>query len=152
MGIILSPTRGGKLSYLNQNRAIAFAKEREAKLIFLYVCDVQFDHQISEDTVADVEAELEDMGQFLLTMAQERAADEGIEAEALVRSGNFREVLDSAIKENQVDTLILGSSEEESSNTTPIFLRELSADLAKKYSVEVILLRAGELLETISPG
>lgn len=152
MATILSPTRGGKLSYLNQDRAIAFAKEREAKLIFLYVCDVQFDHQVTEDTLADVEAELEDMGQFLLSMAQDRAAEEGLEAEALVRSGNFREVLDSVIKENEVDTLILGTSQEENSHTTPVFLRELSADLAKKYSLEVILLRAGELLETISPG
>ena len=151
MATILSPTRGGKQSYLNQNRAIAFAKEREAKLIFLYVCDVRFDHQISEDTVADVEAELEDMGEFLLSMAQERAAEEGIEAETVVRTGNFREVLNTVIMENQVDTLILGSSLEESGNTTPVFLRELSADLAKKYSLEVILLRAGELLETIAP-
>jgi len=152
MTTILSPTRGGEPSYLNQDRVIALAKEREAKLIFLYVSDVQFNDQVAEETLTDVAAELEDLGQFLLSMAQERAAEEGIEAEALVRSGNFREVLDLAIKENQVDTLILGSSEESSGVTTPVYLRELSADLAKRYSVEVVLLRAGEVLETISPA
>jgi len=151
MTTILSPTRGGEPSYQNQDKVIAIAKERQATLIFLYVSDVHFNHELSEDTLTNVAAELEDLGQFLLSMAQERAAIEGIQAEALVKSGNFREVLESAIQDNQVDTLILGSPEEESAVTTSVFLNELSANLANKFSVEVILLRAGELLETISP-
>jgi len=152
MTTILSPTRGGEPSYQNQDKVIAIAKERDAKLIFLYVSDVQFDHELTEDTLTNVSAELEDLGQFLLSMAQERAALEGIQADALVKSGNFREVLESAIQDNQVDMLILGSPEQESAVTTSVFLKDLSTNLAHKYSLEVILLRAGDVLETFSPS
>jgi nucleotide-binding universal stress UspA family protein len=151
MPTILSPTRGGESSILNQDRAIALAKERNAELIFLYVSDVQFENELPQETLANVAAELEDLGQFILTMAKERAAQEELKAETLVLSGNFRQVLDKVIKENNVDTLILGSPVEEGSVTTPAFLLQLSKELVKEYSLDVILLRAGEILETISP-
>ena len=151
MPTILSPTRGGESSVLNQDRAITLAKERNAELIFLYVSDVQFDNELPQETLANVAAELEDLGQFILTMAKERAAQEELKAETLVLSGNFRQVLDKVIKENNVDTLILGSPVEEGSVTTPAFLLQLSKELVKEYSLDVILLRAGEILETISP-
>ncbi len=151
MPTILSPTRGGESSVLNQDRAIALAKERNAELIFLYVSDVQFENELPQETLANVAAELEDLGQFILTMAKERAAQEELKAETLVLSGNFRLVLDKVIKENNVDTLILGSPIEEGSVTTPAFLLQLSKELVKEYSLDVVLLRAGEILETISP-
>lgn len=149
---ILSPTRGGEPSYLNQDRAITIAKERKAKLIFLYVSDVQFDDQVAAPILEDVAAELEEIGEFLLSMAQGRAAEAGLEVEAIVKSGHFREVLETAIKELGVDTLILGSSEEDSSLTTTDYLRELSTELANAFSIEVILLRGGEITESIGPG
>ena len=150
MPTILSPTRGGESSVLNQDRAIALAKERNAELIFLYVSDVQFENELPQETLANVAAELEDLGQFILTMAKERAAQEELKAETLVLSGNFRQVLDKVIKENNVDTLILGSPVEEGSVTTPAFLLQLSKELVKEYSLDVILLSAGDILETIS--
>jgi nucleotide-binding universal stress UspA family protein len=150
MATILSPTRGGESSVLNQDRAIALAKERNAELIFLYVSDVQFDDELPQETLVNVGAELEDLGQFILSMAKERAIQENQQVETLVLSGNFRQVLDKVIQENNVDMLILGSPVEEGSFTTPVFLQKLSSELANKYSLEVILLRAGEILETIS--
>ena len=152
MAKILSPTRGGEPSYLNQDRAITIAKERKAKLIFLYISDVQFNHQVADPILEDVAAELEEIGEFLLSMAQERAAEAGLEVEAIVKSGHFREVLEMAIKELAVDTIILGSSQEDSSLTTTDYLRDLSTELAKNFSVEVILLRGGEILENIRPS
>jgi nucleotide-binding universal stress UspA family protein len=150
MATILSPTRGGESSVLNQDRAIALAKERNAELIFLYVSDVQFDDELPQETRVNVGAELEDLGQFILSMAKERAIQENQQVETLVLSGNFRQVLDKVIQENNVDMLILGSPVEAGSFTTPVFLQKLSSELANKYSLEVILLRAGEILETIS--
>jgi nucleotide-binding universal stress UspA family protein len=150
MATILSPTRGGESSVLNQDRAIALAKERNAELIFLYVSDVQFDDELPQETLVNVGAELEDLGQFILSMAKERAIQENQQVETLVLSGNFRQVLDKVIQENNVDMLILGSPVEAGSFTTPVFLQKLSSELANKYSLEVILLRAGEILETIS--
>lgn len=150
MATILSPTRGGESSVLNQDRAIALAKERNAELIFLYVSDVQFDDELPQETLVNVGAELEDLGQFILSMAKERAIQEDQQVETLVLSGNFQQVLDKVIQENNVDMLILGSPVEAGSFTTPVFLQKLSSELANKYSLEVILLRAGEILETIS--
>ena len=40
--MILCPTRGGKGSYPNQDRAIAIAKERNAEVLFLYITNVEF--------------------------------------------------------------------------------------------------------------
>jgi hypothetical protein len=40
--MILCPTRGGKGSYPNQDRAIAIAKERGAEILFLYITNVEF--------------------------------------------------------------------------------------------------------------
>ena len=150
MATILSQTRGGESSVLNQDRAIALAKERNAELIFLYVSDVQFDDELPQETLVNVGAELEDLGQFILSMAKERAIQENQQVETLVLSGNFRQVLDKVIQENNVDMLILGSPVEAGSFTTPVFLQKLSSELANKYSLDVILLRAGEILETIS--
>lgn len=151
MPTILAPTRGGKRSYPNQDRAIALAKERGAKLVFLYISDVQFLNQVASPTLLDVASdELEEMGEFLLTMAKERADAAGTRAETLVKSGVFREVLQEVIPEFEVDTLVLGTSQEEAGLTSPQYMRELSADLAKSLGIEVVLLLDGEIVETIA--
>ncbi len=151
MTTILSPTRGGEKSYPNQDYAIHLAKERGAKLVFLYVSDVQFLNQISSPVLIDVKAELEEMGEFLLAMAQERASKAGIEAEIVVRSGNFREVIEALIPQFEISTLVLGSSEEKTAVTSNDFLRQLSQELANTHNLDVCMVRHGKMLEAIQP-
>ena len=149
MTTILCPTRGGERSFPNQDRAAALAKERNAELIFLYINDVTFLNQVASPVLIDLEAELEEMGEFLLTMAQDRAAKLGVEAQAIVRQGVFREAIAEVIPEFGVDILVLGSSDEDAGHTTSDYLRSLSAKLSQEHGIEVILLSDGDIVTTI---
>jgi nucleotide-binding universal stress UspA family protein len=151
MKTILAPTRGGERSFPNQDYAIQLAKDRRARLLFLYVNDVQFLNLVASPiSVAVATDELEEMGEFLVAMARERAEKAGVEAETVVKNGVFRDVLEEAIREYEVDTLALGTSSEETGLTTQAYMRDLGEQFSRDFGVEVILLRDGEALETIA--
>ena len=151
MTTILSPTRGGEASYLNQDGSIRIAKERQAKLIFLHVTNVQFLHGIASPILIDIETELEHMGEFILAMAQERAEKQGWSAEAIVRNGVFLEVLEEVIEEFDVDTVILGSPGEATGVVTSDYLQQISGTLTAQYNVEVLILHDGEVIDPFPP-
>lgn len=141
MTTILFPTRGGQSSFPNQDRVIELAKERGAHLIFLYVSNVDFLGSVSSPALVDVvEDELEHMGEFLLAMAQERAEKAGWKADAVVRSGSFREALREVIEEHDVDVLVLGSPGNGQASTTETYLEDLKGTLTSESDLEVILL------------
>lgn len=142
---ILCPTRGGEESYPNQDRAIALAKERDADLIFLYVSDVQFLDHTAAPKVVDIETELDEMGDFLLTMAIERAKKAGVRATGIVRHGNFNQVLIEVIKEHNIDTVVIGLPRRETSALTPEYLEKLGEMINLELSVEVFLAQEGEI-------
>ncbi len=108
MGKILYATRGGEASYHTQDAAIALAKERGDELVFLFVADISFLNQIAAPLVVDVESRLVKMGQFQLTIAQERAREQGLEAQIAVRRGRLRAQLVAAAKELDADLIVLG--------------------------------------------
>ena len=108
--IILCPTRGGKDSYPNQYRAIAIAKERGAQVLFLYITNVEFLGLTAAPKLVDIETEMDEMGEFMLAMAQERAENASVNAMTLVKRGRFREVLIDVLEEHITDTVVLGSS------------------------------------------
>ena len=110
MGRILCATRGGEASHRTQDAAIALAKEQGDELIFLYVADYSFLNQTAAPLVVDVEARLVRMGEFLLLMAQERAAVQGISAQTVVREGRLRAELVGVVRELEVDLVVLGRS------------------------------------------
>jgi len=110
MGRILCATRGGEASHRTQDAAIALAKEQGDELIFLYVADYSFLNQTAAPLVVDVEARMVRMGEFLLLMAQERAAVQGISAQTVVREGRLRAELVGAARELEVDLIVLGRS------------------------------------------
>jgi nucleotide-binding universal stress UspA family protein len=108
MGRILCATRGGEASHRTQDAAIALAREQGDELIFLYVADSSFLNQTAAPLVVDVESRLVKLGKFLLLMAQERAAAQGISAETIVREGKLRAELVGAARELEVDLIVLG--------------------------------------------
>ena len=110
MGRILCATRGGEASHRPQDAAIALAKKQGDELIFLYVADSSFLNQTAAPLVVDVESRLVKMGEFLLLMAQERAAAQGISAQTIVREGRLRAELVGAARELEVDLIVLGRS------------------------------------------
>ncbi|MDF1500853.1 MAG: universal stress protein [Anaerolineales bacterium] len=143
---ILTPTRGGEASLPNQDRAIQIAKEQGAELYFLYITDVSFLDRLASPVLIDMEAEISEMGEFVLAIAQERAAKQGVEAKALVHSGVFSEVIAAVIEEHAVDTLILGSPDEQTGITTWEYLTRLSEELGERFDLEILLLSKGEVV------
>lgn len=144
MATILCPTRGGEYSYPNQDRAIAIARERGADLVFLYVSNVRFLGQFASPILVDVETELDEMGEFMLTMAQERAEKAGVQARTVVRRGVFRHALKEVIEEQGATTVVLGSPSGSTAITSADFLEELAHMLKTEARVEVIVVGGGE--------
>ncbi len=111
MGKILCPTRGGEGSYRTQDAAIAMAKEREEQLVFLYVVDLHFlgktERAVRPDVVAQ---EMMRLGEFLLTMAQERARKHGLQAEYVLRQGDVRAEIKAVAVEEGATMVVLGKS------------------------------------------
>lgn len=143
---ILCPTRGGQASYPNQDRAISIAKENQAELIFLYVSNIKFLDHLASPKVFDIETELEEMGEFLITMAIERAKQAGVDATGIVKSGSFRKVLLDVIENYQIDSVILGKSRLETSLLPPDFIKDLAKDLGDHTGIEFIIVDEGEVV------
>lgn len=146
MTTILCPTRGGEASYPNQDGAIALALKRQAGLIFMYVYNVQFLNMISSPVLADLEEEMDELGEFLLAMAQERAENRGIKADAVVRHGDFTQALLDAIREYNVDTVTMGAAAGPEGYTDEKFFETLVEILHETADVEVCILRGGDLV------
>lgn len=143
---ILCPTRGGKESHLNQDFAINLAKERNAEMLFLYVSEIRFLNRAGPPIVVDIEKEMDELGDFLLSMAQERAEKSGVPAKVTVRRGIFSKVLREVIVENEIDTVVLGSAPEETGLVSYERLQELSEELSKDLGVEFLVVQDGKMV------
>lgn len=115
MGRILCATRGGEESYRTQDAAIALAKERGDTLLFLYVVDLRFLNTVSGVGVVDMNHEMVQMGEFLVLMAKERATQQGVETETMVREGKVEEELINVACEQDVSLVVLGKPGDEES-------------------------------------
>ena len=137
MGKILCATRGGEASYRAQDAAITLARERGDSLIFLYVVDTHFldrtERAVRPDVVAE---EMARMGQFLLTMAKERAQAQGVQAEVRIRRGEVLEELKAAAREEGVDLVILGRPGEEESTFRQVDLEAVAREIEEETGVE----------------
>lgn len=139
MATILCLTRGGEKSHPTQDRAIALARARGARLLFLFVSDVRFVFKGSAALLGDIERELDEMGEFLLTMAQERADKAGVQADILVENGAFLDAIKRTIQLHAVSTVVLGAPRDEDRYTTREFLDELGTSLESEFGVEVLI-------------
>ena len=143
MGKILCATRGGEASYPTQDAVISLAKEQGDELVFLYVADISFLNQTAAPLVVDVESRLEKLGQFQLVMAQERAAAQGLAAQAIVRQGQLQAELVAVAQETGATLIVLGRSLE-SAAFEDAALQVFAADLQTETGVEVRILEKSD--------
>lgn len=136
MSKILCATRGGEASYRAQDAAIALAKERDDALLFLYVVDLHFLDKVAGAGVVDTEREMTKMGDFLLLMAKERAAAQGVEAETTSRKGAFREELKNAACEEGASLVMLGRPADAESVFQLAELEAFAAQIESETGVE----------------
>jgi nucleotide-binding universal stress UspA family protein len=148
---ILCPTRGGEESYANQDCAITLAKEKKARLLFLYITDVSFLGNLASPILVDMETELDHMGQFMLAMAQERAEQAGTKAETIIRHGDFKSAILEVIKEYHVNWVVLGSPIGETAITTHSLMQKTIQSLIQETGVKILVVRHGEIMEEYMP-
>lgn len=151
MATILCPTRGGMSSYPTQDQAISLAKERGDELVFVYVSDVRFMFKGTGALIGGYEEELDEMGEFLLAMAQERASASGVEAKVDVGHGSFREAIGTLIREYDAATVVLGAPGKQEQMTTQEYLQELAEYLVREFKVEIVLIEDGEIQWHMTP-
>jgi nucleotide-binding universal stress UspA family protein len=137
MGKILCATRGGEASRRTQEKAIALAKERGDDLVFLYVVDIHFLDKMAAPILVDVGNEVTKMGEFLLLMAQERAAQQGVTATAIARKGKVREELKKAALEEGVSLVVLGQPVGDGSVFQSASLQAFADELEAETGVEI---------------
>jgi nucleotide-binding universal stress UspA family protein len=140
MGKIVCATRGGEESYRTQDAAIALARERGDTLVFLYVVDISFLAKTAAPIVVDVENEVSKLGEFILLMAQERAAAQGITAQAVVRQGQLQTELVKAAQELEVNLVVLGRPRGSKAVFDEAALQAFAALLEMKTGAEVRVL------------
>ena len=136
MAIILCATRGGEEGYRTQDKAIAMAKDRRDTLLFLYVVDLQFLDKTAAPIVVDVEDEISDMGEFLLLMAKERAAEQGVEANTICRKGNLRQEIKITALEENVSLVLLGRPVSDKSAFQLVSLEKFAEEIESETGVK----------------
>ena len=106
-------------------------------LVFIYVVDTHFLDRTYRAVRPDVMGEeMARMGEFLLVMAQERAQEQGVQAEVRIRHGELREELTLAAREEDAAIVILGSPGAESAFRLA-GLEALAAKIAQESGAEV---------------
>jgi nucleotide-binding universal stress UspA family protein len=108
MSGIVCAVRGGRASQPTIARAIALAQESGLRLYFLYVVNLDFLSQTETSRVHTISEEMREMGEFIVLMAQETSARQGIRAEGVVRHGIVGDELIGLCRELQADYLVLG--------------------------------------------
>jgi Universal stress protein family len=143
MGIILCATRGGEASILTQEAAIKQAAAEGDEIVFFFVVDVEFLAHAKFTLRSDiVHEELQEMAEFLMAIAVERAKKKHVKARALIRHGSFWEELTQAMTEVGASQVVLGQPGEDEDKATfkKAHLEETAARLAKQTGVPFSIL------------
>ena len=147
---ILCPTRGGEASYSNQDKAIEIAAERGCSIVFLYVSNINFLLNLRSPMMAkNIQEDLDDMGEFLLTVAQERAEKKNVKAEIVLKHGGFYNALKDVIEEERISTLLIGSSVDDKGYTTSEYLNHLVGKIREISNVEIFITNQGEIVKHV---
>lgn len=147
---ILCPTRGGEGSYINQDKAIEIAAERGLDILFLYISNVGFLLNLRTPLMAKViQNGLDDLGEFILTIAQERAEKKNVTADICLKHGIFFNALKETIEENDIETLFMGSSSEDEGFTTTEYLDNLIEHVHEFADLEIVVARKGKIIKQV---
>jgi nucleotide-binding universal stress UspA family protein len=139
MGLILCATRGGEASYRTQQAAIDLAKESGDEIVFLYVIDLSFLDKIAAPIVVDVENEIDQMGDFFLLMAKERALEAGVNVRVITRKGSVREEIKEAARNESATLVVLGSPIDKQSKFQLASLQDFAQEIEDQTGVKTMI-------------
>jgi nucleotide-binding universal stress UspA family protein len=140
MSGIVCAVRGGPASKPTIAKAIALARETGLPLYFLYVVNLDFLSQTPTSRVHTISQEMHQMGEFILLMAQETSARQGISAEGMVRHGSVTEEVIGLCQDLETNYLVLGKPQVEREDTvfTQDLLREFIARTEDQTGATVV--------------
>ena len=145
--MIVCATRGGEASHVAQDFAIRLALESGEELTFFYVADTGVLAATSDTRPHGIAHGITRMGEFILTIAQERAQAAGVqESQWVCRLGSMREELKKFLQESGAGTVVLGRPV--SKGVEQVFsqdrLDEFAAELEAETGVRVLLAEASD--------
>lgn len=140
-GPIVCATRGGRVCRSTQERAIELAKEYDTKLIFLFVADPSFAGSVSAALAAALDDELERLGRSLLHIAQQRAREQGVDAEVVVRHGAVQPSIEDYVRQVEASMLVIGAPQTCSVPRTfsSEELNDFALDIKQATGVQVVI-------------
>lgn len=148
-GPIVCATRGGRICRCTQEHAIELAQERDEKLIFLFIADPSFAGALNETLMDALNDELKRLGRALLYIAQDRAREQGIKAEFVVRHGSVQAGIKDYIQEVGASLLVIGATQASSvakscsmpPDTDDNKLPDFAKTIQQATGVQVIVMR-----------
>jgi nucleotide-binding universal stress UspA family protein len=145
---IVCATRGGAGSRAVRERAIEYAGQHGAALVFLFVIDISSLGDADEKLRLAVRDELTWLGLALLRIAQQRADAALVESEIVIREGPVRDEICRFVQERKADLLLLGAPR---GTTTSTFgddmVEQLAAEIERTTGVSVEVVRPQEVPE-----
>lgn len=147
MSGIVCAIRGGPTSKPTIARAIELAQETGLVLNFLYIVNLDFLAYTESSRVRVIKEELEEMGEFIILAAREKAEKQGVEANGATRAGTVSEGIIEFSKEIEADYVVLGSPQGEQEEN--VFTRErfdaFVAMVEEQSGAKVVLSEAEQL-------
>jgi len=131
---IVCAIRGGPDSQPTIEKAISLAGKTKLQLHFLYVVNLNFLTRTESSRTGFISEELEQMGEFILLTAQEKAKAQNIFAEGVVRHGQVSEEIIRLAKDIQADYVVLGLPQGIEEND--VFANDKINELSKKIETE----------------
>jgi len=143
MSGVLCAIRGGPGSHPTIRKAINLAESKKLPLYFLYVFNLDFMRHTSHSRADTITADMKQMGEFILLMAESLAAEQGVNAEGIMRQGQVAEEICELGKELAADYVILGRPKEERNVFTQDRMSELEKTIEESTGADVILVGEG---------
>lgn len=146
MSGIICAIRGGLASRNTIDKGVELASERELPLYFLYVLNLDFLAHTASSRVRTITNEMEQMGNFILLIAQEKALEMGVVAEGVIRKGKIGEEIVDMCREISAEYVVLGKpvGQEEEDIFTHERIIEFGRWIEDKSGARVILVEGDD--------
>jgi nucleotide-binding universal stress UspA family protein len=105
---VISAIRGGPGSQPTIEKAIAFSKETNLPLYFLYVVNLDFLARTETSRTQFLSQEMHEMGEFILLLASAKAEAQNLTVKTFVRRGEVREQMIKLCQELNADFVVMG--------------------------------------------
>ena len=142
---IISAIRGGPGSQPTIEKAIAFSREQNLPLNFLYVVNIEFLARTETSRFQTLSQEMHEMGEFILLLASARAEEQNVAVKTFVRQGEFRDQLIQLCRELNADYVVMGQPKNR--KDTDLFTSQQLNDFVNLLEAEtgtsVILVETG---------